>query len=134
MQSVIRHAQRTRCVGSLVPLCFLLALVTPPYARAKDRQPVLLKSDSNTLLVRFADPVASKGKIKAEGDGAAGKTAGKVDIVRIQPGEVVARKVEEYEDRPDVIYAEPNFVADTGLGPPRILSTVPSGLSGPSAP
>ena len=65
---------------------------------------------SPTILVRFARPSRGAANVAAAGDTAAGETANHVSVVRLSPGESVAARIAAYEARPDVVYAEPNYV------------------------
>ena len=102
-----------------LPLVALLAAVVAPGAWAKDGSPKPPRKDPTTLLVKFVDPATASTKIAALGDRVAGRTANDVYVVRLQAGETVAAKVAAYERRRDVVYAEPNFIADVDLNAPN---------------
>jgi len=98
-------------------LCANAAAPTP--ALAKDGPAPKAKAEPGTLLVKFEQASGTKAKVEALGDTQAAKTANGVSVVRIQPGETVAAKVREYDRRPDVQYAEPNYIASADLASPN---------------
>src|SRR5919202_1224820 len=61
-----------------------------------------------TILVKFEQPARGAAVVEALGDDAVGRTATRVEIVRVGPGESVAARVAAYERRAEVVYAEPN--------------------------
>jgi subtilisin family serine protease len=61
-----------------------------------------------TILVKFKQPAGAAKTIAALGDDAAGLTANRVSIVRLAPGDSEAGRLAAYEQRADVVYAEPN--------------------------
>ncbi len=80
-----------------IALALLAALVlTPPASAAR------------TILVRFADPAGSRAKVAAVGDDVVRQTRGRVEVVRIGPGETESEALAAYRARRDVLYAEPN--------------------------
>ena len=75
--------------------------------------------DATTLLVKFVSPGHEAGAIAAEGDKHLGDTATRTAIVKIGHGESVDKKIADYSSRSDVLYAEPNFIAQATLAAPN---------------
>jgi thermitase len=64
-------------------------------------------------------PANAAEKIRAEGDLPLATTANRVSVVKILHGQSVAAKVAAYSRRNDVVYAEPNYVAQVSLPAPN---------------
>jgi len=75
-------------------------------------------SPSRTILVKFERPAEAAQEIVEEGDLARGRTRTGVHVVELAAGESVAGKLAEYEERGDVLYAEPNARARVALTGP----------------
>jgi subtilisin family serine protease len=86
-------------IRRLVIAAFAIACAAPASAGA-----------NATILVKFTQPSRAAMKVEAAGDSADGQTANHVSVVELAPGESVAARVAAYETRPDVVFAEPNYV------------------------
>lgn len=75
--------------------------------------------EKSTVLVKFAVPNQAAAVIRRLGDKLAGFTGTDAAIVKLQPGEKVAKKVAQYKALPGVTYAEPNFFASGGVSSPN---------------
>jgi thermitase len=75
--------------------------------------------EPSTILVRFANPADAATVIAAHGDRHLGRTATNVDIVKLASGARVDAKVAAYNALRNVVYAEPNYVAQASLVPPN---------------
>ncbi len=77
------------------------------------------KFDPTTILVKFKAPGEGAKKVQAAGDRALGLIPGaRVEVIKLQPGETVAKKVAAYRARDDVLFAEPNYVLQPDSLPP----------------
>src|SRR5437899_9195968 len=65
----------------------------------------------STILVKFANPAKSAGIVRSLGDRPLGLTLNRVEVVGLDRGESVAKKVALYRSLAQVVYAEPNFIA-----------------------
>ena len=73
-----------------------------------------------TILVKFERPSTAAAKVEALGDEAVGETATRVAIVKVPSGWSASARVAAYEQRADVVFAEPNRMVYTlALGPPN---------------
>jgi subtilisin family serine protease len=97
--------------------------VTPP------RQPRPIektKFDPTTILVKFKAPGEGAKKAQAAGDRALGLIPGaRVEVIKLQPGETVAKKLAAYRARDDVLFAEPNYVLQPDSLPPPLIPNDP---------
>ncbi|MDX6410940.1 MAG: thermitase [Gaiellaceae bacterium] len=65
----------------------------------------------STILVKFAKPARAIGIVRSLGDRPLGLTLNGVEVVGLDRGESVAKKVARYRALAGVVYAEPNFIA-----------------------
>jgi thermitase len=65
----------------------------------------------STILVKFANPARAAGIVRSLGDHPLGLTLNRVEVVGLDRGESVPRKVARYGALRGVVYAEPNFIA-----------------------
>jgi subtilisin family serine protease len=77
------------------------------------------RRERTTILVKFADPSTASAKIESLGDHPFGKVGSTVSIVRIKPSASLDARLATYRARPDVVYAEPNYIATTSLTAPN---------------
>jgi hypothetical protein len=67
--------------------------------------------DGSTILVKFADVGQAAAIVRSLGDRPLGLTLNGVEVVGLDRGERVRAKVVRYRTLPQVLYAEPNFLA-----------------------
>jgi thermitase len=65
----------------------------------------------STILVKFANPARAVGIVHSLGDRPLGLTLNRVEVVGLDRGESVPKKVARYRALQGVVYAEPNFIA-----------------------
>jgi thermitase len=63
------------------------------------------------ILVKFVDPAKAAAIVRSLGDRPLGLTLNRVEVVGLDRGETVAKKVARYRRLESVVYAEPNFIA-----------------------
>ena len=112
-------SRRSSSIIGAALLAALLALVHAGGAAGKDGKPVTVEVDQSTILVKFREPASGDAKVRQEGDRSLGRTLTGVEVVQIQSGEKVTEKVDEYEGRSDVLYAEPNVLRRLDLSSPN---------------
>src|SRR5204863_5673951 len=78
-----------------------------------------IKRDFSTILVKFERPGQARALTAQQGDTEIGQTAGKVSVVRLHAAKGVDEALDAYQRRHDVVYAEPNFLANATLAPPN---------------
>jgi hypothetical protein len=106
----------SRRLGVSLAIVTLLAAAFPLGAAAdlkpRPRRPVeRTKFDPTTILVKFKAPNVGATQARLAGDRPLGTIPGaRVEVIRLQRGETVAKKVAEYRARDDVVFAEPNYV------------------------
>src|SRR5581483_6718518 len=71
--------------------------------------------DSTTILVKFAPQADAAHAVSAAGDEVVGRTETRVEIVKVKAGASLDAKLAEYNARPDVEFAEPNYIAYTSV-------------------
>lgn len=87
---------------------------TPPTALPGQEE-----RDPATILVKFSDPSKATAVITAHGDRHVGRTATRVDLVKVAPGAGLDASISSYAARPDVVFAESNYIAHASLAAPN---------------
>jgi len=116
----------TRVCHKTVVLCGLLVLACAAFTasaaadlRPKQPRPTTTSFDPTTILVKFKEPSAGATTVQAARDRPLGLIPGaRVEVVKLQAGETVARKLAQYRARSDVVFAEPNYVLKPDSLPP----------------
>ena len=98
--------------------------VLSAYAHGAAPPPKLHQSAGVTapseLLVKFRSGVNEHQAVAGEGDALAATVGDGVAVVRLGPGELLDAKLQAYRARPDVLYAEPNYIIHAdGVGVPN---------------
>jgi thermitase len=106
-------------LGALVALLAAASAAGDGGPGGKDHHPAAPQKDATTILVSFETPAAGDARIRQLGDKVLGHVGSRVHIVKLAPGDTVAKKVAEYAARPDVRFAEPNYIAKPSLATPN---------------
>jgi thermitase len=96
----------------------LLVLAWPGAAAAQDRGSEPPAIDPNSIFVKFEADATAPATVTGLGDRFAGRAGDDVAVVDLQPGESVAAKVDAYDRRADVVYAEPIYARTASLEAP----------------
>ena len=106
-------------LGALVALLAAASASGDGGPGGKDQHPAAPQKDPTTILVSFETPAAGDAQIRQLGDKVLGHVGSRVHIVKLAPGDSVAKKVAEYSARSDVRFAEPNYIAKPSLAAPN---------------
>jgi subtilisin family serine protease len=124
MRGKLRHWPLRLALATAVGLASVGSAAVSAFAHEGAPPPKLHRSARVTapseLLVKFRSGVNKHQAVASQGDAVAASVGDGVVVVRPGPGELLDAKLQAYRARPDVLYAEPNYIIHIdGVGVPN---------------